>query len=106
VDHYAKATMIWTILPVEEEAKINFYSKEKIQYELGQALGFRDILKTQDIIHTHIYGFEYPTIFNSHWPHGVSLVNVKERVCLRLRIDEPFESIVKKYRSGTLIKPL
>lgn len=106
VDHYAKATMIWTILPIEQGAKISFYNKEKIQYELGQALGFRDILKKEDILHTHIYGSDYPSIFNSHWPHGVSLVNDVERVCLRLRIDEPFESIVKKYRSGALIKPL
>jgi hypothetical protein len=104
VDHYAKATMIWTILPIEQGAKINFYSKEKIQYELGQALGFGDILKKEDILHTHVYGVDYPAIFNSHWPHGVSLVNDVERVCLRLRIDEPFESIVNKYRTGNLIK--
>jgi hypothetical protein len=104
VDHYAQATMIWTILPVEEEAKVNFYSKDKIQYQLGQALGFANILRKEDIIHEHTYGLNYPTIFNSHWPHGVSLVNDTERVCLRLRINEPFSSIVEKYKNGTLIK--
>ena len=104
VDHYAKATMMWNILPEDGGVPVDFYDKTKVEYELGQALGFEKILTDNDIIHTHHYGLNYPTIFNSHWPHGVRRVSDRERVYLRLRINEPYESILQKYTSGTLVK--
>lgn len=103
VDHYAKATMMWNILPEDGGVPVDFYSKDKVQYELGQALGFEKILTDEDIIHTHNYGTNYPTIFNSHWPHGVRTVTNVERVYLRLRINEPYESILEKHQNGTLV---
>ena len=103
VDHYAAATMMWPIIPATGGAPIDFYSLDKVKYTPGEAGGFRDILNADDIIYTHYYNTTFPTIFNSHWIHGVRRID-HERVYLRLRINESFDSIVKKYKNGTLIK--
>lgn len=103
VDHYAAATMMWPIIPETGGAPIDFYSLDKVNYTPGEPVGFKNILTKEDIIHTHYYSTLHPTIFNSHWIHGVRKVN-HVRVYMRLRINESFDSIVEKHKSGKLIK--
>jgi hypothetical protein len=66
------------------------------------ALGLDGIITEADSIHTHYYNTTYPTIFNSHWIHGVRTVT-EERAYLRLRINERFDSIVNKYKNKELV---
>ena len=103
VDHYAYSTMMWPIFPEDGGQPIDFYYKEGLEYEKGKSYGFQEILTDNDIVHTHYYNSTYPAVFNSHWIHGVRLVK-EERVFLRLRINESFESLVEKYKNGTLVK--
>jgi hypothetical protein len=103
VDHYAAATMMWPILPNDGGAPIDFYHNKDVKLEPGVPNGFKNVITEKDLIHTHYYSIEYPTIFNSHWIHGVRRIN-HERVYLRLRINESFDSIVKKYNEGTLVR--
>lgn len=102
VDHYAAATMMWPIIPETGGAPIDFYHSDKVVLEPGKPAGFKDIISKDDLIHSHYYSTEFPTIFNSHWIHGVRKVD-HVRVYLRLRINESFESIVQKYKNGTLV---
>lgn len=103
VDHYASATMMWPIIPTLGGAPIDFYYSDKVKLEPGVPAGFQDIITTEDLIYTHYYSTTHPTIFNSHWIHGVRRVN-HVRVYLRLRINESFDSIVEKHRAGKLLK--
>lgn len=103
VDHYAASTMMWPIIPESGGAPIDFYYSDKVKLEAGVAAGFKDTITIDNLIHTHYYSTTFPTIFNSHWIHGIRKVD-HQRVYLRLRINEAFDSIVQKYNSGTLIK--
>ena len=107
IDHYAKSTMMWPIIPDDAGAPIDFYYKSNIDLipliQSGKPAGFKDQVTDSDICCTHYYSTAVPTIFNSLWIHGVRPV-ATERVYLRLRINEPFESIVSKYKSGTLVR--
>jgi hypothetical protein len=102
-DHYAASTMMWPIFPEDGGQPIDFYYKENLEIKKGEANEFKNIVTDDDIIYTHHYSTTHPTIFNSHWIHGVRLVD-RERAFLRLRLNENFESIVNKYRNKTLIK--
>lgn len=101
-DHYAYSTMMWPIIPEDGGAPVDFYYRDDIILEEGKPDSYENKVTEQDIIHTHFYSTEYPCIFNSHWIHGVRTVQV-ERAYLRLRINESFSSIRKKYLNGTLI---
>jgi hypothetical protein len=103
VDHYAAATMMWPIFPASGGAPIDFYYNENVKIEAGVAAGLEGIITKKDLIHTHYYNTTYPTIFNSHWIHGVRRVT-EERAYLRLRINESFESIVNKYNNKELVE--
>jgi len=103
VDHYAASTMMWPIFPVDGGAPIDFYYNENIKLEAGVAAGFDGIISEDNLIHTHYYNTAFPTIFNSHWIHGVRTIT-EERAYLRLRINESFESIVSKYKNNELVK--
>jgi hypothetical protein len=102
VDHYAHSTMMFPILPDDAGAPIDFYYKADLALQKGTAQNFNSILTDKDIIYTHRYSTHYPTIFNSHWVHGVKNVP-NERVYLRIRINEDFNSIFKKYKNGVLL---
>lgn len=103
VDHYAASTMMWPIFPADGGAPIDFYYNKDVKLEAGVAAGLAGIITEKDLIHTHYYNTTYPTIFNSHWIHGVRPVT-EERAYLRLRINESFESIVDKYNNKALVK--
>lgn len=107
IDHYAYSTMMWPILPVNGGAPIDFYYKSDIDLapliKAGKPAGFRNQVTSSDIIETHHYSTSVPTIFNSHWIHGVRPVD-HERVYMRLRINESFESIVSKIKNKTLVR--
>lgn len=102
-DHYASSTMMWPIFPEDGGSPVDFYYRKDLEIKKGEACEFKDLVGLKDIICTHYYSTEHPTIFNSHWIHGVRLVD-RERAFLRLRLNEDFESIVKKYKDGNLIK--
>ena len=102
VDHYAAATMMWPIFPAGGGAPIDFYYNETVKIEEGVAAGLDGIITEADLIHTHYYNTTCPTIFNSHWIHGVRTVT-EERAYLRLRINERFDSIVNKYKNKELV---
>lgn len=103
VDHYASSTMMWPIFPADGGAPIDFYYNENVKIEAGVAAGLEGIITEKDLIHTHYYNTTYPTIFNSHWIHGVRPIT-EERAYLRLRINESFESIVNKYNKKELVE--
>lgn len=103
VDHYAASTMMWPIFPADGGAPIDFYYNKDVTLEAGVAAGLDGIITETDLIHTHYYNTTCPTIFNSHWIHGVRPVT-KERAYLRLRINESFDSIVNKYKNNKLVK--
>ncbi len=107
IDHYAYSTMMWPILPVDGGAPIDFYYKSGIDLapliKAEKPAGFKNQVTPADIIETHHYSTTVPTIFNSHWIHGVRPVE-HERVYLRLRIKEKFESIVAKIQNKTLVR--
>jgi hypothetical protein len=102
-DHYAASTMMWPIFPEDGGQPIDFYYKKDLEIKKGEAAEFKNKVSLEDIIYTHNYSTTYPTIFNSHWIHGIRKV-ANERAFLRLRINENFESIVEKYKNGKLIK--
>jgi hypothetical protein len=60
------------------------------------------MLSDADIAVTHYYSTQHPTIFNSHKIHGVKSVN-SERAYFRLRINESFTELLRKYKTGELI---
>lgn len=102
-DHYASSTMMWPIIPTDGGAPVDFYHRDDIVLEPGKPASYDKIVTDSDIVHTHYYNTTCPTIFNSHQIHGVRPIR-KERVYLRLRINETFDSIKEKYANGTLIK--
>lgn len=99
-DNYAYSTMMWPIVPEDGGAPVDFYFKQGLEVKTP---GEYKMLTDKDIAFTHYYSTSYPTIFNSHIIHGVKGVE-KERAYFRLRINESFESIAKKYKEGSLIK--
>jgi hypothetical protein len=107
IDHYAMSTLMWPVIPENGGAPIDFYYKSNIDLnafiQAGKPAGFKNDVTEQDIIDTHFYSTTSPTVFNSHWIHGVRPVQ-EERVYLRLRINEPYESLLIKHRTGTLIR--
>jgi hypothetical protein len=104
VDYYASSTMIFPIIPEQDFQPIDFYDRSKVDYVEGETHSFEDILKDEDILHTHYYGSNYGTIFNSHWPHGIRPLSRANRAALRFRTKEKFSSIMAKYKNGTLLK--
>jgi hypothetical protein len=103
VDHYAASTMMFPIDPEDADAPIDFYYEKSIALEQGVAQHFGNVLTDKNIIYSHQYSTSYPTIFNSHWIHGVKNVS-RDRVYFRIRINENFSSIKEKYKQGTLLK--
>lgn len=107
IDHYAKSTLMWPIVPEDGGAPIDFYYRSDIDLvpliKSGKPAGFSNIVTDDDIIHTHYYSTTRPTVFNSLWIHGVRPVK-EERVYLRLRINESYESLLNKHLTGTLIR--
>jgi len=104
VDYYAASTMIFPIIPEQDFQPIDFYDRSKVDYVEGETHSFENTLKDEDIVHTHYYGSNYGTIFNSHWPHGIRPIAVGNRAALRFRTDEKFSSIMTKYKNGILFK--
>lgn len=104
-DHYAATTMMFPIFPIDGGAPVDFYYNENVELTPGKAQSFENIVNQSDIIYTHYYDTTFPTLFNSHWIHGVRKVD-NERAYLRLRINESFNEVVKKYKSGTLVRVL
>lgn len=107
IDHYAMSTLMWPIVPEDGGAPIDFYYKSNIDLnafiKAGKPAGFKNQVTEADIIDTHYYSTTSPTIFNSLWIHGVRPVK-EERAYLRLRINEPYETILRKHLTGTLIR--
>ena len=103
VDHRAASTVMFPIFPEDGGAPIDFYYREDIQLEAGVAADFKKQLTSNDINHTHYYNTSYPTIFNSHWIHGVRTVD-RDRAYLRVRLDESFSSIMEKFKKNILVK--
>lgn len=100
VDGYAATTVFWSFIPEVCETPINFYYRDDVVLKQNQEyLQMTD----DDIVFSHYYSAKYPAIFNSHQVHGVKPVT-NHRVQLRLRINESYDSVRKKYQSGTLIK--
>ena len=99
-DNYAYSTMMWPIIPEDGGAPIDFYHREGLEIKIP---GEYKMLTDNDIVLTHHYSTKYPTIFNSHFIHGVKTVDV-ERAYFRLRLNETFKEIVEKYKNGTLLK--
>lgn len=107
IDHYALSTLMWPIVPEDGGAPIDFYYNSNIDLnafiQSGKPAGFKNQVTDADIIDTHYYSTTSPTIFNSLWIHGVRPVK-EERAYLRLRINESFQSILRKHLTGTLIR--
>ena len=103
-DHYAASTMMWPILPLidEDSAPIHFHHRDDVEVIPGNARSYEHEITDNDIVYTHHYGSEFPTIFNSHTIHSIPRVK-SFRVSLRLRIGESYHSILNKYKSGTLV---
>jgi hypothetical protein len=99
-DSYSHSTLMWPIYPDSGGAPIDFYEKEGVEIKLP--CEYKNIVSDSDIVYTHFYSTSYPTVFNSHKIHGVKSVN-EERVYLRLRLNESFEDLMKKYKDGELI---
>lgn len=98
-DNYAYSTMMWPIIPDDGGAPIDFYHKDGIEIKIP---GEYKMLSDADIAVTHYYSTQHPTIFNSHKIHGVKSVN-SERAYFRLRINESFTELLRKYKTGELI---
>lgn len=98
-DNYAYSTMMWPIIPDDGGAPIDFYYKAGVEIKIP---GEYKMLSDTDIALTHYYSTSYPTIFNSHAIHGVRSVNT-ERAYFRLRINESFADLSRKYKTGELI---
>lgn len=103
VDHRAASTVMFPIFPEDGGAPIDFYYREDIQLEAGVAANFKNKLTNADINYTHYYSTHYPTIFNSHWIHGVRTVD-RDRAYLRVRLSESFNNIIEKFNNHILIK--
>jgi hypothetical protein len=107
IDHYALSTMMWPVLPEDGGAPIDFYYNSDIDLQplikARKPAGFKNQVSQEHIIETHYYSTSVPTIFNSVWIHGVRPV-AQERIYLRLRINERFESLVSKIKNKTLVR--
>jgi hypothetical protein len=99
-DAYSHSTLMWPIYPDGGGAPIDFYHRDGIEIKLPGE--YKNIVTDNDIIYTHYYSTEYPTVFNSHRIHGVKSVN-EDRVYLRLRLNESFDELLTKYKNGELI---
>lgn len=98
IDGYAASTMI---VPIISNTSIDFYENKNLNIEKGKSATFENIVTFNDLIYSHRYNCNFPTIFNSHIIHGIGTIT-KDRVCLRLKINEPFESIIDKYINNKL----
>ena len=102
-DHYAASTMMWPILPEDSGEPIHFYHRDDFNVIPGEARSWEFNVTDEDIVYTHYYGTQYPTIFNSHTIHAIPRIRSNLRVSLRLRLNESYESILSKHKSNTLV---
>jgi hypothetical protein len=99
-DGYCKSLIMFPILPEDGGAPIDFYNDSNIT--LKTPASYRSKVKNSDIVYTHYYNTNYPTIVNTHKIHGVRRVN-ETRVYLRCKLNESFESILCKHLQNNLL---
>lgn len=107
IDSYAKSSVMWPIFPEISLDPIDFYYNENINLEYyinkKQVINFSKFIGSNNLICSHIYSVNVPTVINNHFIHGVRPLK-HERIMLRLRVEEPFQNLLHKYKNGKLIK--